>query len=114
VPEAIPVPSRRSGLGAKPNALDTVNAILDRVQPLIELINTVAERSLKAREAEGRFKMRMAWIVAGLVALIVGVAATLTYFAKMDGSTFGFLLGLVVGYVLTFIRDAIYPPKQRQ
>ncbi len=108
------LPAKREPRGRarqEADALDVVNAILDRVEPVITLINTLAERSLKAREAEGRFKIRMAWMVAGLVAVIVGAASVLTYVGKMDGSTFGFLLGLVVGYVLTFIRDAIYPPK---
>ncbi len=108
------LPARRDGEGKEPNALDVVNAVLDRVQPLIDLINTLADKSLRTREAEGRFKIRMAWIVAGLVVFIVGGAGVLTYFGKVDGQTFGFLLGLVVGYVLTFIRDAIYPPPKQQ
>ena len=68
------LPARRSrGPEEQSSGAEIVNAVLDRVQPLIDLINTIAERSLKAREAEGRFKMRMTWIVAGLVALIVVV-----------------------------------------
>lgn len=108
------LPAKRGSSGDEGEAslVDVVNAILDRMQPVLDLVNTVAERSLKSREAEGRFKSRMAWLVAGLVTLIVGTTAWLTYAGKMSGETFGFLLGLVLGYVLTFIRDAIYPPKQ--
>jgi hypothetical protein len=46
------------------------------------------------------------------VVLIVLVAGTLTYLDKVDGSTFTFLLGTVVGYVLTFIREWIAPPVE--
>jgi len=42
-----------------------------------------------------------------LVAFIVLVAGLLTWKGKIDGSTFTFLLGLIVGYVLTFVRDQI-------
>jgi hypothetical protein len=42
----------------------------------------------------------MSWIALSLVALIVGVAAFLTYRGKIDGSTFTFLWELIIGYVL--------------
>jgi hypothetical protein len=53
----------------------------------------------------------MAWAAICVVAVIVGVAAFLTYHGKIDGSTFTFLLGLIVGYVLTFVRDQITGPE---
>src|SRR5258708_7414569 len=109
------LPAKREPRGRarqETDALDVVSAILDRVQPVITLINTIAERSLTAREAEGRFKIRMAWMGTGLVSASVGAGSVLTYVGKREGSTFGFLLGLVVGYVPTFTRDAIYPPNQ--
>ena len=65
------------------------------------------------QEAKARFSLRMSLIACGVVLAIVVVAGTLTFEGKVDGSTFTFLLGLVVGYVLTFIRDSIQPPKSQ-
>ncbi len=59
------------------------------------------------QEREIRFQKHMPLIALGTVAFIVGVAAFLTYEGKIDGSTFTFLLGLIVGYVLTFVRDQV-------
>jgi hypothetical protein len=88
-----------------------VNTIADRIDPVLKLVTTVMERNLRGEEQETRFRIGMAWIAVTVVALVVGIAAFLTYLGKIDGATMGFLLGLVVGYVLTFIRDAIEPPQ---
>ncbi len=103
-------PARRARR-EEPNLVEVIDKVFDRVDPLIKLIESLSNQSLRTREAEGRFKTRMAWFAAIIVGLVVGTSAFLTYVGKMDGSTFGFLLGLVVGYILSFIRDAIYPPK---
>jgi hypothetical protein len=89
-----------------------IHALADRVDPLLELLKAFFERSLKAQQSTARFQIRMVWIALAVVALIVGISALLTYLDKIDGSTFTFLLGLVVGYVLTFVRDTIKPPEE--
>ena len=52
----------------------------------------------------------MAWVAVLIVG--VGTSVYLTYLGKLDASTFGFLLGLVVGFVLKFIRDTISPSPE--
>lgn len=94
----------------QPTITDAINTIADRAGPLIEIIKQIAEHVLRSQEAKSRFSFRMSLVAGGIVTLIVIVAGLLTYTGKVDGSTFGFLLGLVVGYVLTFIRDSIRPP----
>ena len=91
--------------------VDIVNVISDRVDPILQLIKTWTEQNLKSREAESRFRIHMAWVAVVVVGIIVGVSTFLTWQGKMDGSTFGFLLGLVIGYTLTFIRDALKPKE---
>lgn len=89
-----------------------VNAIADRVDPLLKIASELASNRLEAVSADARFRVSMSWIAVTLVAVIVGVAALLTYVDTIDGSTFTFILGLTVGYLLTFIRDAIQPPAE--
>lgn len=91
--------------------VDIVNVISDRVDPIIQLIKTITEKNLASRESESKFKIHMAWVAVVVVGIIVGVSTLLTWLGKMDGSTFGFLLGLVIGYALTFIRDALRPKE---
>jgi len=92
--------------------VDVINAIADRAEPAIKLITAVSERSLKAKEAAARFSTRMTIAAVFVVSLIVCVAALLTYVGKLDGASFTFLLGLIVGYLLTFLRDAVTPPAE--
>lgn len=89
-----------------------IDKIAERVEPILELLKTYFEHTLKRERASAKLQLNMTWIAFAIVVLVVVVSGTLTYFDKIDGSTFTFLLGLVVGYVLTFVRDAIRPPEE--
>ena len=93
------------------NMLALINTLADRADPIISLLGATVDRYQKGKEAEARFSIHMAWVAVLVVTLIIGVSAFLTYLGKVDGATFTFLLGLIVGYVLTFIRDAIKTPE---
>lgn len=88
-----------------------IEVIADNERPIINLINLVADKFLKHQEREAKFSFRMSMLLAVLVIFIVIVASILTFYDKIDGSTFTFLLGLVVGYVLTFFTGLIYPSE---
>nr|MBN2278361.1 hypothetical protein [candidate division Zixibacteria bacterium] len=92
--------------------VDIIDVIADRVDPLLQLLKAFFEQSIRRERAVARLQLRMAWIALVVVFLIVGVSGALTYLDKIDGATFTFLLGLVVGYVLTFIRDTISPREE--
>lgn len=95
---------------APPDSLtEIINTIADRVEPVISIITTITERSLKSKESESRFRTKMSIGAAIVIIFVVLVAGGLTYVGRVDGSTFSFLLGTIVGYVLTYIREAIYP-----
>jgi len=98
--------------GEETTIVDIINVIADRVNPLIELVKTFFEQSIKSNQVAARLQIKMAWAVIVVVVLIVAVAGALTYLDKIDGATFTFLLGLVLGYVLTFIRDTVQPPAE--
>jgi hypothetical protein len=90
-----------------------IQTLADRADPLIKIVTQLLERLLHAQEARARFSIRMALIACGVVLMIILMAGILTFTGKIDGSTFTFLLGLTVGYILTFIRDSIQPPKNQ-
>ncbi len=94
-----------------PNLIDIINTIADRVEPVLKIVTTIAERYLKAQQSRADHNTKMAWVAVAVVTLVVSVSGFLTYVGKVDGSTFTFLLGLIVGYILTFIRDSISPPE---
>lgn len=87
-----------------------IEVISKNVEPLSKLITNIAEKYIAIQEREVEFSIKMGIIAVAVVTLIIISAAVLTYYGKIDGSTFTFLLGLIVGYVLTFVKDAITPP----
>ena len=87
-----------------------IEVISKNVEPISTLITNVSEKYIAIKEREFEFSKTMAIIAVIVVALIIVSSAVLTYFEKIDGSTFAFLLGLIVGYVLTFVKDTITPP----
>jgi len=104
-------PPKPSGTLAAPTLIDIINVISDRAKPIMDLITATMQERQKGINEELRFQARMAWVAVSVVIAIIGVAAFLTYKGKIDGSTFTFLLGLIVGYVLTFVRDQITGPE---
>lgn len=109
-PEPTPAASPRPPGTNPPALVDLINVVADRVKPIIDLITSTMQERQKGIKEELRFQVHMAWVAISVVIAIVVVAAVLTYFGKIDGSTFAFLLGLIVGYVLTFVRDQIMGP----
>jgi hypothetical protein len=105
-------PTQPSGPKPGPTIIDIINVIAEKVDPIVKLVSTTMDKYQKGQELEIQFQTRMACIAIFLVVVIVGVAAFLTYRGKIDGSTFTFLLGLIVGYVLTFVRDQITGPRE--
>ena len=93
------------------NTNNIIDIISKNAGPLTELIKNFADKWIDIKETESKFSMRMSILAVFVVSFIVAVAAILTYFNKIEGATFTFLLGMVVGYMLTFIREAIYPKK---
>lgn len=105
--------NQRQNVGATtPSIIDVINTLADKVDPLVKLLTAALDRYQRGQDREIRFQTHMAWIALSVVSLIVGVAGLLTYVGKIDGATFTFLLGLIVGYVLTFVRDQIKPAEE--
>ena len=84
-----------------------IKLISEHSEPLINLIKETSEKWLKFKKSNVSYSIVMSIFAVLVVFLIVGISGYLTYKGKIDGSTFTFLLGLIVGYVLTFIRDSI-------
>ncbi|ASV29001.1 hypothetical protein [Maribacter cobaltidurans] len=88
-----------------------INLLSENAENMISLIKETAENWLAIKKTSLGFSLKMAIFAFLIVGLIVGSAAWLTFSGKIDGSTFTFLLGLIVGYALTFLQNLINPPS---
>jgi len=95
----------------QPNIIDIITTLAEKADPIVKLLTTAIDGYQNGKEREVRFQTRMSWAAISVVFVIVGVSGFLTYHGKIDGSTFTFLLGLILGYVLTFVRDQITGPE---
>lgn len=105
-PPALPSGSPHPQQSA-PSLVDLIRVLAEKADPVIKLLEATVTSYQKGQEREIGFQKHMSLIAVLLVAFIVTVAAVLTWVGKIDGSTFTFLLGLIVGYVLTFVRDQV-------
>jgi len=94
----------------QPSLTDLVSVLAEKADPIVKLLKATIEGYQAGKEREVRLQKHMAGVAVSVVVLIVAVSGFLTYKGKIDGSTFTFLLGLIVGYVLTFLRDQITGP----
>ncbi len=88
-----------------------VQFLSENFDKLTSLIEDITNRRLQFKKTSFKFSTTMSLIALIIVLIIVGSAGWLTYLEKIDGSTFTFLLGLVVGYALTFIQSLANPPE---
>lgn len=88
-----------------------IHILSDNADNLISLIKETADKWLQIRKTTLGFNTKMSLFASLIIIIIVGSAGWLTYEGKIDGSTFTFLLGLIVGYALTFIQNLINPPQ---
>lgn len=95
----------------QPNIVDILTTLAEKADPIVKLLSTAINAWQDGRKREASLQKHMSWVAVSIVVLVVGVASVLTYVGKIDGSTFTFLLGLIVGYVLTFLRDQITGPE---
>jgi len=97
----------------QPNLTDIISMIADKAEPLIKLLTSTMDKYQAGQQSKANLQKHMAWVAVSVVFFVIIVAGLLTYREKIDGSTFTFLLGLIVGYVLTFVRDQITGPDSR-
>jgi|GEM_PF-5057489 hypothetical protein len=96
----------------QPNIVDLLTVLAEKADPFVKLLSTAINGWQEGKKREASLQKHMSWVALTVVLVVVGVSAVLTYVGKVDGSTFTFLLGLIVGYVLTFIRDQIKGPGE--
>lgn len=102
-------------------SIDTIiEAIAKNVEPIRLLISELADKWLKIKESEFEFNKKMVEseltfnkkmvnTIVIIVVIIIISASVLTYTDKIEGSTFTFLLGLILGYMLTFVKEITAP-----
>jgi len=83
--------------------------IAANIKEFIDIYKDNKKHEAELEKASMQFTSKMSNKAIWLVVFIISVAGVLTFFQKIDGSTFTFLLGLIVGYVLTFIKQSINP-----
>lgn len=102
-----------------------INNIIDSIgknsEPILKILAQIARDILNYRAGERefetaleekaiKFRQKMGYIAVILMIFIVSISGFLTYVNKIDGATFTFLLGIIVGYMLLFFKESIFPP----
>ena len=87
------------------SALLTV--IAERSEKLGGFFERLFDKYIKVRESQARATLQMTRSGFWVILLIVVSAGALTYVGKIEGSTFTFFLGLIVGHVLSYIRETV-------
>ena len=92
------------------NLLDTA---LEHPKEVSELVNGIAsaivDSLVKLNETKNRHERRLAYLIAGLLALIIIAGAALTWSGRLDPAAFGFLVGPIVGGLLTYLIESLSP-----
>lgn len=86
--------------------------IAENAPQLGQLVKEISSEWLQHSRTSHSFNLRMTTLAVAVVLVVVAASGFLTWTGQLDGSTFAFLLGLIVGYILTFIRQSIAPEPE--
>ena len=81
--------------------------LLTKADNLTKIIQELGGKWIQSKKTDVRFKVYLGFFALGFVIIIVGSMLYLTVIGRVDGSTFAFLMGTIVGYVLTYLQDNI-------
>ncbi len=87
--------------------------ILAHPEEVVRLVKGVgealADSFVKVQDADNRHVRKLAYLIAGVLALIIVSAAVLTATGKLDAVSFGFLAGTIVGGLITYLMQSLTP-----
>lgn len=83
------------------------SAISKCIEEIPQLIRDGINKYSDHKKDEKKFKIQMSNRALIMVSLILLAASLFTYLGKVDGQTYAFLLGAILGYALTFIGKSI-------
>ncbi len=98
-----------------------IDSIGKNSEPILKILSQIAKDFLNYRAGERefeialeekaiKFRQKMGYLAIILMIFIVSVSGFLTYVNEIDGATFTFLLGIIVGYMLLFFKESVFPP----
>lgn len=92
------------------NFLATALSKPDETSRLIKsLADAVVDSLVKLNEVRNRHERRLAYLVASLLALIIVSGAYLTATASLDPVGFAFLVGPIIGGLITYLVESLSP-----
>ncbi len=83
------------------------SAIANCIEEIPQLIRDGIDKWSGYIKDEKDFKIKMSNRALVLIAIILIAASVFTYLGTIDGQTYAFLLGSILGYTLTFIGKSI-------
>jgi len=73
------------------------------------LTEAITGALVKMKETQNRHERRLAYLVASLLALIIVAGTALVLWGRLDPAAFGFLVGPIVGGLITYLIESLAP-----
>lgn len=87
-----------------------VSAIMPLAKEYVDLQKSKFEFSVKRDEKAGTHNRKLTLSLLVFLGVVIVAMAVLTFFGKVSGDALLFLVGIIVGYIMTMIQGLLYSP----
>jgi len=89
-----------------------INSVVPLVKEYVDLQKSKFDYKVKRDERASQHNRKLTYSLLIFLGAIIGISSLLTFYGKVSGDALLFMIGVIVGYIITMIQGLIYEPWQ--
>jgi uncharacterized membrane protein len=108
--------TQKDKLNSSPANTEWIPILINSVTPLakeyVDLQKSKFDYKVKRDERASQHNRKLIFSLLLFLGAIIGISSLLTFYGKVSGDALLFMIGVIVGYIITMIQGLIYEPWQ--
>jgi uncharacterized membrane protein len=89
-----------------------INSIAPLAKEYVDLQKSKFDYKVKRDERASHHNRKLIFSLLLFLSVIIGISSLLTFYGKVSGDALLFMIGVIVGYIITMIQGLVYEPWQ--
>jgi len=87
-----------------------INSVVPLVKEYVDLQKSKFDYKVKRDERASQHNRKLTFSLLIFLGVVIGISSLLTFYGKVSGDALLFMIGVIVGYIITMIQGLIYEP----
>jgi len=89
-----------------------INSVVPLVKEYVDFQKSKFDYKVKRDERASQHNRKLIFSMLLFLGGVIGISSLLTFYGKISGDALLFMIGIIVGYIITMIQGLIYEPWQ--